>query len=191
MKYIGTATRRGILAYSALLSLSICLLGVTARATAASDGDDPVLLVLQHIQLDKTLDIAIPLAPGAYDSPQRGRPPVRWRILPGEGLDSATRPPDRAVHFYHGAAAPYSLLCIVHVRYYRDARGRWVPRFQLYEEPLVVPKDGRWQPFTTARGAPLVLVLTGNALPNAEGFYPTLEFGFSAGAVSIDAWVVR
>lgn len=191
MKRTMTAARRGIRAYTALLGLSIYLLLGAAATSAAEESDTPTLLVLQHVQGNQTVDVAVPLVPGAHASPQRGRPQERWRILPGQSFASEARPPDRAVHFYQGAAAPYSLLCIVHVRYYRDAGGRWVPHFQLYEEPLVVPNNGRWQPFTTARGTPLLLVLTGNALPNAEGFFAALEFGFSAGAVSIDAWMVR
>ena len=51
-------------------------------------------------------------------------------------------------------------------------------------------KDG-WKPFTALRGAPSLIVLSGGVLPNAEGFYPALELGFSVDKMQIDSWAVQ
>jgi hypothetical protein len=36
-----------------------------------------------------------------------------------------------------------------------------------------------------------LIVLTSSTLPNAEGYYPALEFGLTTGLTNIDAWLVR
>lgn len=181
---------------SRLLRFGLALAAAASLATAAIAEEDeeevPPLLVLQYLSGATPFDVPIPYRAGYALSPARGRPQERWRITPGHRFPaSAPRPSDRVVSLYQGEAAAHTLLALVHVRYYRDAEGRWTPHFQLVEEPLVRRQNGRWQPYTTARGNPLLLVLTGTSLPNAEGFYPELEFGFSVGQVTIDAWAVR
>jgi hypothetical protein len=80
----------------------------------------------------------------------------------------------------------------VRVRYFQNSEVKWVPQFQLNEEPLVVRgKDGRWKPLTTIHGVPNLIVQTGTALPNAEGYSTALELGFTTGATPIDAWQVQ
>lgn len=175
------------------LVLAAGALPATAIATEEDEEETPPLLVLQYLSGTRHVDVPVPYRAGYALSPARGRPQDRWRILPGHRFPSSTpRPSDRVVSLYQGEAAAHTLLALIHVRYYRDAEGRWTPHFQLVEEPLVMRReDGRWQPYTTARGQPLLLVLTGTGLPNAEGFYPELEFGLSVGQVTIDAWAVR
>jgi hypothetical protein len=180
-----------------ILTRLVFVLGLALAAaptfSLSEDKEDPPppLLVLQYINGSNAVSVPVPYRAGLALSPERGRPAERWRILPGERFRTERRPSDRAVSLYQGLGSERQLLCIVYVRYYRDEEGRWTPHFQLYEEPLVVPRQGRWQPYTTARGHPLLIVQTGTSLPNAEGYAPWLEFGFSAGSVTIDAWLVR
>ncbi len=186
--------------FASAMSLLTRLLGTGLAAWLAfalpafaeeEEDEPPPLLVLQYINGGRAVEVPVPYRAGLALSPERGRPAQRWRILPGERLRSERRPSDRAVSLYQGVGPELQLLGIVYVRYYRDEEGRWTPRFQLYEEPLVVRRAGRWQPYTTARGTPLLIVQTGTSLPNAEGYSAMLEFGFSAGQVTIDAWQVR
>jgi len=151
----------------------------------------PVLMLLEHTEAGKQIQTKIEVKGGLVASPDKGKPQEKWIIRAGETLKSASRPDDRAVSFYQGTGAQSTLLFIVKVRYYQNNAGRWVPQFQLNEEPLVVRKNGRWQPLTTVQGVPSFIVRTGTALPNAEGYFTSLEFGFTTGVTAIDAWLVQ
>jgi len=125
--------------------------------------------------------------------PQRAEPPAAfptWTLTPGDAVRGDIRPPDRVVELYSGTREAPSLLCRIVLRYYPSASG-WMPQLRLEEEPVVAPVGGRWQPLALAGGLAGALVRHGNALPNAEGFFPALEFGLSAGSLSIVAWQVR
>lgn len=114
-----------------------------------------------------------------------------WKLLPGDPVEAQTAPPERLVEIYTGTLQAPSLLCRVLLRYYGRG-GAWIARFRLDEEPLVARVNGRWQPFELVRGAGGMLVRHGATLPNADGFFPTIEFGLSAGTLPIVAWrVVR
>lgn len=110
----------------------------------------------------------------------------RWTLKPGDRLRVDARPADRVVDLFTGTRLSPSLLCHVVLRYYRSNEG-WTPRFRLDEEPAVAFINGRWQPLGGIAG----LVRFGNLLPNAEGFFSTIEFGASAGNLAIVAWQVR
>ena len=149
----------------------------------------PVLMLLEHTQAGKQIQTRIEVKDGLVASPDKGKPQAKWIIRAGDALKTGSRPGDRTVNFYQGADTQSTLLFIVKVRYYQNGAGRWVPQFLLNEEPLVMRKNGRWQPLTTVQGVPSLIVRTGTALPNAEGYFPSLEFGMSTGATSIDAWL--
>ena len=151
----------------------------------------PVLMLLEHTQAGKQIQTKIEVKDGVVASPDNGKPQAKWIIRAGDALKAGSRPGDRTVNFYQSAGTQSTLLCIVKVRYYQNSEGRWVPQFQLNEEPLVIRKNGRWQPLTTVQGVPSLIVRTGTALPNAEGYFPSLEFGITTGATSIDAWLVQ
>ena len=151
----------------------------------------PVLMLLEHTEAGKQIQTKIEVKDGLVASPDKGKPRAKWIIRAGDTLKSEVQPGDRSVNFYQSAGTQSTLLCIVKVRYYQNATGRWVPQFLLNEEPLVMRKNGRWQPLTTVQGVPSLIVRTGTALPNAEGYFPSLEFGMSTGATSIDAWLVQ
>ena len=150
----------------------------------------PVILLLEHADADKTVQTKIEAKDGLVVSPDKGKPRAKWTIRAGDALKSEVQPGDRNVGFYQGAENQTTLLFIVKVRYYRDPAGRWVPQFQLNDEPLVVRENGRWKPLATPGVAGLI-AQTGTALPNAEGYFTSLEFGFTTGPASIDAWQVR
>jgi hypothetical protein len=151
----------------------------------------PVLMLLEHTQAGKQIQTKIELKGGLVASPDKGMPRAKWIIRAGDALKSEVQPGDRSVNFYQSTGVQNTLLFIVKVRYYQNAAGRWVPQFLLNEEPLVIRINGRWQPLTTAQGVSSLIVQTGTALQNAEGYFPSLEFGMTTGAISIDAWLVQ
>jgi hypothetical protein len=110
----------------------------------------------------------------------------RWTLRPGTPLPVAERPPDRVVEIYSGTALAPFLLCRVALRYY-PGDGGWVPQFRLEDEPAVGFVNGRWQLAGDING----LVRFGGTLPNADGFFPAIEFGLGAGQLAIVAWRVR
>lgn len=167
---------------------AMLLMSFTSVLHAASP---PVLMLLEHTQVGKPIQTKIEMKAGLVASPDKGKPQAKWIIRAGDALKSEVQPGDRTVNFYQSTGTQSTLLFIVKVRYYQNLAGRWVPQFLLNEEPLVMRKNGRWQPLTTVQGVPSLIVQTGTALPNAEGYFASLEFGMSTGATSIDAWLVR
>ncbi len=151
----------------------------------------PVLMLLEHAQAGKPIQTKIEVKSGLVVSPDKGKPQAKWIIRAGDALKSEVQPGDRTVNFYQSTGTQITLLFIVKVRYYQYAAGRWLPRFLLNEEPLVIRKDGRWQPLTSVQGVASLIVQTGTELPNAEGYFPSLEFGMTTGATSIYAWLVQ
>ena len=167
--------------------LAVMLLGSTmpTRAGAA------VLMVLEHRLPSEVVRLEIKTTAGTFLSPLRGQPQPRWTIRPGEALEAPRRPAERIVALFHGPAASSQLLCRIVVRYYADAHGGWVPHFQLQDEPAVVREGDRWRPLTLNRGVPALIILTSSTLPNAEGFFPSLEFALTTGPIAIDHWAVQ
>ena len=161
---------------------------LTGLAYAAST---PVLMILQHTEADKLVETKIEVTGGKVLSPDAGKPQQRWTIRTGDVIQSGDQPADRTVHFYKDTGSEGTPLFIVKVRYFQNNEGRWVPKFQLNEEPLVVRRGDRWLPLTTTQGVPNLIAQTGNTLPNAEGYYPSLEVGLTTDALAIDFWVVQ
>jgi len=172
------------------LALAIALLGFAPGTQAAKP---PVLLLLEHAADDgKMMQTKIELKSGVVESKDKGKPRDKWIVRAGDAITSDTRPGERAVGFYKTTGGENTLLFMVKARYYQRDDGKWVPQFQLNEEPLVMRgPDGRWKPLTVIQGVPSLIVQSGSALPNAEGYAATLELGFTAGAMPIDAWVVQ
>jgi len=182
------ATRQGRPVSYSMVAFVIILMSFAPGLHAA---DAPVLMILEHKEADKKVETKIETKDGLVASPVKGKPREQWIIRPGDTLASAARPGERIVNFYQGSGIQSMLLFIVKVRYFPDSEGRWLPQFQLNEEPLVVREGKRWKPLTTVQGIPNLIVQTGTALPNAEGYSVSLELGFTTGATSIDAWVVQ
>jgi hypothetical protein len=176
---------------AALVALGSLALLTAAGELHALGSTPPALLGLTYVENGQRQGFPIEVTPGTFVSPQAGQPKDRWTIIPGQALPAETKPLDRVVELYRGAGTARVLLSVVQVRYFRNNVGLWVPHFLLVEQPLLRRDGDRWQPLTALAGAPGFMVLTGSALPNAEGFYPTLEFGLSNGRLQIDTWVVR
>jgi hypothetical protein len=151
----------------------------------------PTLMVLELGERGNSRALEIKVTPGATISPLPGVRPQRWVLRPGDSIVAGVRPPDRLVELYSGTAQAQTLICKVALRYVRAPNGLWVAHFQLIEEPLVARQGDRWVPITTLQGAQNLIVLTSSTLPNAEGFYPALEFGFTNEAPPLDFWVVH
>jgi hypothetical protein len=171
-------------------------IGSLALLTAADElhalgSTPPVLLVLNYVENGQRLSLPVEVTPGTFASPQAGQPKDKWTILPGQALSSVVKPVDRVVELYRGVGTTRTLLSAVQVRYFRNSAGAWMPHFLLVEQPLMTRDGDRWKPLTALAGAPGLLVLTGNAPPNAEGFYSFLEFGLTNGRMQIDTWVVK
>ena len=179
-------TRRWHSSAAAVIVAALLMSFIPALHAAST----PVILLLEHAEADKTVQTKIEAKDGLVISPDMGKPRAKWIIRAGDALKSEVQPGDRNVGFYQGAGNQTNLLFVVKVRYYRNPAGRWVPQFQLNEEPLVVRENGRWKPLATAGLAGLI-AQTGTALPNAEGYFTSLEFGFATGPASIDAWQVQ
>lgn len=168
------------------------LLGLTASVLASPlVHAAPVIMVLQSLGKGEQIQAKIEAVPDLTTSPHAGKAQAKWSVLPGEAIKSPGRPAERVVHLLRKVGLEYQHLCSIKLRYYPAKQGVWVPHFQLDEQPAVVRKNGRWQPITTVRGLPSLVVLTSSTLPNAEGFYPSLEFGLTIGLMSIDSWIVR
>lgn len=167
------------------LAMALCLGVLAAPAYGAT------LLVLEHAGPNgKPVSTPILTTPGVTPSPERGKPQGTWSVRPGTTIAGA-RPSARVVEFHSappGSAA--SLVCRVIVRYFPSKSG-WVPMYQLQEEPVVAFDGKGWRPIMVGKGMPAVIVQTGSALPNAEGFFSTIDFGLGTGPVSIDLWAVQ
>lgn len=150
-----------------------------------------VIMVLQSQVNGNPIKAEVEAVPELVTSPLAGKALPKWSVVPGEAIKSPGRPAERVVHLFRKVGLEYQHICSIKLRYYPDKQGVWVPHFQLDEQPAVVRKNGRWQPITTVRGLPSLVVLTSSTLPNAEGFYPSLELGLTIGLMSIDSWIVR
>ena len=170
-----------------LLPALACLM-LVGPAVAAKP---PVLMLLAHTEGGKAIVSKIETKAGMVASPDQGKRQVQWFLRTGEAIKSAARPADRVVSFYQGTGTQGALLFIVKLRYYPNNEGKWVAQFQLDQEPLVARVNGRWQPLSTVQGVPSLIVITSNTLPNAEGYYSSLDFSFTIGPTSIDAWTVQ
>jgi hypothetical protein len=151
----------------------------------------PVIMVLQSRTQGENVQAQIKAVSDMVTSPFVGKLSPKWAVLPGEAITSARRPADRVVHLFRKVGLQQSHICSINLRYFPDKEGAWVPHFQVDEQPAVARRNGRWVPIKQLQGISSLIVLTSSTLPNAEGFYPSLEFGLTIGMTSIDAWIVR
>lgn len=171
------------------LALAVVLLAFVPGTQAAKP---TILMLLEYIEVGKIIQTKIELKSGVVESKNKGKPHDKWLIRAGDAIQSEIRPGDRAVNFYKITGGENTLLFIVKARYFQRDDGKWVPQFQLNEEPLVMlGPGGKWVPLTVIQGVPSLIVQSGSALPNAEGYVASLELGFTTSAMPIDAWVVQ
>jgi len=179
--------RRAFLAV-ATMALSVFLTGFSLNPFSTST---PALMILAHTETGKQVATKIEAKSGVGVASAQGKPQEQWAIRSGDVIKSDTQPMDRAVKFYKGSSSEGIMLFIVKVRYFPNVQGVWVPQYQLDEQPLVARKNGFWQPLMTVQGMPSLIVITSNTLPNADGYYSSLDFSFTTGPTSIDAWSVQ
>ena len=173
---------------AAVLLTLLCCLIIATPATVGQAQAPANVMTIEYRNFRDRLPVEVPLSPGVVPSPHQGKSQERIAILPGDALRASARPPDRAVNLYRGVNEQRILLCVIQVRYYRIDGKRWIPHFQLYQEPVMV-RDGKgWTP--AALGAPGLIMLTSSTLPNAEGYFSSLEFGLTGGSLFVDAWEV-
>ena len=172
-----------------LLALAYCLIIATPAAIGLGQ-KPPSVMTIEYRNFRDRLSVEVPLAPGVVPSPHRGKSQKRIAILPGDALRATARPPDRSVNLYRGVNKQRILLCVIRVRYYRTDKERWLPHFQLYQEPVLVRDGSGWRPAAAALGAPGLIMLTSSTLPNAQGYFRSLEFGLTSGPIFVDAWQV-
>jgi hypothetical protein len=172
---------------TARLGLLFALLAVASVNPAFAN---PVLLTLEYVYNNEAVKLPVKIKSGLVSSPKPGQTPDRWRLLPGDVFGGETRPAGHAVEFYQGNDGARILLLRVEARYFRHRDGRWIAHFQPHENPLVAYDGKRWVPLAQPQGKSGLIVLHGGLLPNAEGYYPALEFGLTVGRGSIDSWVV-
>ena len=154
--------------------------------------DPPVLMLLEYRAANgERVQTEIVAKGGETASPLEQKTQFQWAIRSGDALKTARRPEDRLVDFYRGSGTPRILLCTIKLRYFRNREDGWSPRYLLDEQPLLKRVGGRWKPVLEVQGVPNLVVRTGGSLPNAEGFFPSLEFGLTSSRMTIDSWVVR
>jgi hypothetical protein len=174
--------------------LSFVALAIPSLRPALADEEavppPPILMLLQYNEKGKRQSIKIEAKGGETVSPAAGKREDRWWVGPGEALKTAKAPDDRLIELYRGKGSEHILLCAFKLRFTKTRDG-FVPKFQLIEVPLAVRQGDRWVPFLAPAGSAGNVVIHGSVLPDADGFYPTLEFGFTGGPVAIDSWVLR
>jgi hypothetical protein len=170
-----------------VLAILLLLVFAAPRAVIAA----PVIMLLEHIEDGQRITTEIKASPELKESPHAGKGQLKFAILPGDALKAKLRPNDRMVHLFRKVGLQHVALCVIRVRYFRNRDSKWLPHFQLNQEPLFVRKNKRWVPLTTVKGIATMIVLTSSTLPNAQGYYPSLEFGLTTGLTFIDSWVVR
>lgn len=163
-----------------LLLGAVLLVAITLPARAA----DRTLLTLVSAPTG-TVKLEVTDVPGMKKAASTAAFPT-WKVLPGDPIRADSQPPDRLVELYSGTLLAPDLLCRIVLHYYPSDDG-WIPQFRLEEQPAVAWINGRWQPLGDIAG----IVRHGNLVPNAEGFFQTIEFGLSAGSLAIIAWRVR
>jgi hypothetical protein len=177
---------------NALAALLTAALLAACGGAYAFGSTPPALMVLDYVDNGTHERANIDAVPGDYRSPAAGKPQEKVALLPGNGIKIDQSLPDRAVKFYTGTGNTRVLVFTVQVRYYRNTSGIWIPHYLLVEQASAVPDGkGGWNPITTPDGALGPIALTGTALPNAEGYFPMLEFGLANGFLQIDSWVVK
>lgn len=152
----------------------------------------PVLFTIDYISSSERLQAEVQLLEGLVVSPYQGKPQRRIEIHSGSEVRADRRPAGRLVHLYRGIDDQRVQLGTIVVRYYREANGHWRPRYVLHQEPIFVPDgQGGWRPALSPMGGTGLLVQTGGASPNAEGYFRKLQFRLATGSLYVDAWETR
>lgn len=161
-----------------------------ASLPGGTSADERLLLVLGATGTGgKPVRIEVREKPG-IQVPKEVKAYARWQVLPGETVRAPTSPARRVVDLYGGTSQAPELVARLLVTYF-GAAGKWVPHYQITEEPAVVRRHERWNPVMIGQGMPGLIVRHGSTLPNASGFFPRIEFSTTTGSLALSAWLVR
>ena len=172
---------------------ALLLLPAPVPANEQNAPAPPALMRLGYIENGEPVETVVPAKPGAAPSPLRDKALPSLTILPGTAVALGARPSDVVVDFYHGAATiGGDLLCSIRIRYFRNDDGKFVPRYQIYQDPVVFRgPGGRWIPIESVCANRALLKFRAPGERSRDGFHATFEFGLKDRALRIDSWVVR
>lgn len=185
--------------YILLILFALTALSATNSLSAQDDTDsdedgieEVLLLKIVYIDIEQLAreEVEIPITAGNFESPQKGVRTDKIIILPGATVSARFQPADRSIQLYRGINDERKLLGTLHIRYYPESDDTWTPHFKLHQKIALVPKGKGWQAITLS-GVAEPFLLSGSALPNAEGFYPELEIGFGGKGFYLDSWLIK
>lgn len=150
---------------------------------------EPSLAEIHYISLRdrEEKSVSVLFKTGPQQSAEAGTGYDRITIKPGTEVDSIQRPGETRINLYRGADNQRVLVGALNVRYYRSDDGKWIPKYILAQEPIIIRQGNRFIPLETAVGSGNA-VLVGNNLPNAEGYYSELTFSMGLGKTFVDSW---
>ncbi len=114
-----------------VLAILLLLVFATPRPVIAA----PVIMLLEHIEDGQRITTEIKASPELKESPHAGKGQLKFAVLPGDALKAKLRPKDRTVHLFQKVGLQYVPLSTISVRYFRDRDTKWLPHFQLNQEP--------------------------------------------------------
>ena len=166
-------------------------------ATAETDiwGDEidsePSLAEIHYISLRdrEQKSVSVLFKTGPQQSAEAGTGYDRITIKPGTEVDSIQRPGELRLNLYRGDGNQRVLVSALNVRYYRSDDDKWVAKYMLALEPIIIRQGNRFIPLKTSVGAGNA-VLIGDNLPNAEGYYSELTFSQGLGKTYADSWQI-
>jgi len=185
-----TAVTRQLMLLLLLGSISI---SISSLAETDVWGDEietePSLAEIHYISLRdrEEKSVSVPFATGPQLSAEAGTGYDRITVKAGTEVDSVQRPGELRINLYRGADNQRVLVGALNVRYYRSDDGKWIPRYVLAQEPIIIRQGNRLIPLETTIGTGNA-VLIGNNLPNAEGYYSELTFTQGLGRTFVDSW---
>jgi len=189
----------GTLRTTLLIVLALSVFPILAEEqpeVATSDEEEQevaLLLKIAYINLEQWESklVEVPLAAGDYESSEKGKIADRLAFYPGSPILHNRRPKDRLVQLFRGTGKKRLLIGNLHIRYYAVKKNIWLPRFKIQQELVPVRTGNTWQLVSSVPGATDPLFVTGNAIPNGEGFYPRLEVGIGGKRFFLDSWIVK
>ena len=166
------------------------LIAVLLLSSGMVHAAKPILAQLQYQEAGKIKSTPIHERTGTIASPVAGKPQAVWLMSTGATRSGDVPPQDRVIRLYHSVDGQLALLCTVLVKYYPH-NGKWQPTYRM-EERVILRRDGAdFKPIPSGTGDIRLSLLLGTSLPNVDGYFSRLQFGFPSDSVSIDAWEVN
>lgn len=149
-----------------------------------------VVAQLKYQEGTKTIATPVRLQKGMVKSAVAGKPRASWILDAGDLPGGGAEPAARVIRFYQLVDKQPALLCTVLVKYYPH-NGKWRPAYRM-EERVMLLRDGKGlKTIPMGTGDIELSLLISSNLPNPEGYYNQLRFGFPSRSTVIDAWEVN